>query len=78
MVHNDFFILSTGIAGEILQKHINYGGCIAIYGDFSSYTSKSLKDFMYESNKGTKVFFVRTKDEAINNLMSSPNTSIEL
>lgn len=77
MVHGDFFILSTGIAGEILQKYINYGGRIAIYGDFSSYTSKSLKDFMYESNKGTNVFFVRTRDEAINNLMSSPSTSIE-
>ena len=72
MVHGDFFILSTGIAGEILQKYINYGGRIAIYGDFSSYTSKSLKDFMYESNKGTNVFFVRTRDEAINNLISSP------
>lgn len=77
MVHGDFFILSTGIAGEILQKYINYGGRIAIYGDFSSYTSKSLKDFMYESNKGTNVFFVRTRDEAINNLMSSPSTAIE-
>ena len=25
-----FFILSTGVAGEILQKYINYGGRIAI------------------------------------------------
>ena len=47
----DFFILSSGLAGEILQKFINYGGKIAIYGDFSHYTSKPLKDFIFESNK---------------------------
>ena len=29
-VTEDFFILSTGVAGEILQKYINYGGRIAI------------------------------------------------
>lgn len=29
----DFFVLSTGVAGEILQKYVNYGGRIAIYGD---------------------------------------------
>ena len=60
-----FFILSTGLAGEILQKYVNYGGHIAIYGDYSHYTSKPLKDFIYESNKGRDVFFVATEDEAI-------------
>ena len=34
-------------AGEILQKYINYGGRIAVYGDYSRYTSKPLKDFIY-------------------------------
>ena len=29
----DFFVLSTGVAGEILQKYVNYGGRIAVYGD---------------------------------------------
>ncbi|MBE5769191.1 MAG: DUF4180 domain-containing protein [Clostridiales bacterium] len=61
----DFFILSKGLAGEILQKYVNYGGRIAIYGDYSHYTSKPLKDFIYESNKGKDVFFVATQDEAI-------------
>ena len=65
MIAEDFFILSTGLAGEILQKYINYGGRVAIYGDFSHYTSKPLKDFIYESNKGKDVFFVSTMDEAI-------------
>lgn len=44
---------------------MNYGGKIAIYGDYSHYTSKPLKDFIYESNKGKDVFFVATKEEAI-------------
>ena len=61
-------MLSSGLAGEILQKYINYGGKIAIYGDFSHYTSKPLKDFIYESNKGKDVFFVATKEEAVQKL----------
>lgn len=65
LVAEDFFILSTGLAGEILQKFVDYGGRIAIYGDWSRYTSKPLKDFMYESNKGRDVFFAGTLDEAV-------------
>ena len=68
LIVEDFFILSKGLAGEILQKYINYGGRIAIYGDYSHYTGKPLKDFIYESNKGKDVFFVTTQDEAINML----------
>lgn len=64
-IAEDFFILSTGLAGEILQKYINYGGRIAIYGDFSHYTSKPLRDFIYESNKGKDVFFVKTEADAV-------------
>lgn len=65
LITEDFFILSTGLAGEILQKFINYGGRIAIYGDYSHYTSKPLKDFIYESNKGKDVFFVSSLNEAV-------------
>lgn len=68
LIAEDFFILSTGLAGEVLQKFINYSGRIAIYGDYSRYTSKPLKDFIYESNKGKDVFFVSTTDEAIERL----------
>lgn len=71
LIVEDFFTLSSGLAGEILQKFINYGGKIAIYGDFSHYTSKPLKDFIYESNKGQDFFFVTTKDEAIQKLSNS-------
>ena len=65
LITEDFFILSKGLAGEILQKYVNYGGRVAIYGDYSHYTSKPLKDFIYESNNGRDVFFVATQDEAV-------------
>lgn len=61
----EFFILSKGIAGEILQKFINYQIKFAIIGDYSKYTSKPLKDFIYESNNGKDIFFVTTEDEAV-------------
>ncbi|MFV0342054.1 MAG: DUF4180 domain-containing protein [Anaerocolumna sp.] len=68
MITQDFFVLSTGLAGEILQKFINYNIKVAMYGDYSKYTSKPLKDFIYESNNGKDIFFVETKNDAINNL----------
>ena len=67
-VCEEFFILSSGMAGEILQKFINYHVKLAIYGDYSQYTSKPLKDFIYESNNGIDFFFVATKEEAIQKL----------
>lgn len=69
LILEDFFILSTGLAGDILQKYVNYGGRIAIYGDFSHYASKPLKDFIYESNRGKDVFFVKTEADAIDMLI---------
>ena|SRR5574344_1230798 len=60
--------LSTRIAGEILQKFINYQFKFAIVGDFSGYTSKPLKDFIYESNKGRDIFFVSSEEDAIEKL----------
>lgn len=68
LVCEDFFILSTGVAGEILQKFINYHVRAAIYGDYSRYTSKPLRDFIYESNQGRDFFFVATREEAIQKL----------
>ena len=61
----DFFQLSTGLAGEILQKYTNYQKAIAIVGEFSGYNSKSLNDFIYECNQGNKVVFRSTETEAL-------------
>ena len=67
----DFFILSTRLAGDILQKFVNYRKKIAIFGDFSRYTSKPLRDFIYESNSGNDVFFVSTEQEAVERLANA-------
>jgi len=36
----DFFDLKNGIAGQIMQKYINYGMALAIVGEFEQYNSK--------------------------------------
>lgn len=66
-----FFILSSGLAGEILQKFVNYRFRIAVYGDYSKYTSKPLKDFIYESNKGRDIFFTDNLEIAVEKLTKS-------
>lgn len=64
-VADAFFVLSSGLAGEVLQKFINYHVKVALYGDYSRYTSKPLRDFIYESNKGNDIFFTATAAEAV-------------
>lgn len=68
LLTDKFFLLSSGLAGEILQKFINYKFRIAIYGDYSGYTSKPLQDFIYESNNGRDVFFTDNLQSAIKKL----------
>jgi len=55
---------------EILQKFVNYHVKIAVIGDFSLYTSKSLKDFIYECNKGNDIFFLPNEKQAIEKFSS--------
>lgn len=67
-LHPDFFRLHTGFAGEILQKFSTYGFKLAIIGDFSKYKSKSLQDFIHESNRGNRIFFVENLDIGLSRL----------
>ena len=67
-ITEEFFILSSGLAGEVLQKFINYHVKAAIWGDYSRYTSKPLRDFIYESNQGRDIFFTATREDAIRKL----------
>lgn len=64
----EFFDLKSGIAGEILQKFSNYRMRLFIVGDFENLTSKSLTDFVYESNKGNTVNFLNALEEVFNRL----------
>lgn len=61
----DFFDLKNKMAGEILQKVSNYRMKLTIIGNFSNLKSKSLNDFIYESNKGNQVNFKESLQEAL-------------
>lgn len=61
----DFFDLKTKIAGDILQKFIQYQMPLTIIGDFSKFKRKSLNDFIFECNKGKQINFVSSQSEAI-------------
>ncbi|WP_405110238.1 DUF4180 domain-containing protein [Paenibacillus sp. FSL K6-1217] len=68
LLSEEFFDLKTRLAGEILQKFINYQVKAAVVGDFSSYTSRSLRDFIYECNNGKDIFFVADEEQAVERL----------
>lgn len=55
-----FLDLSTRLAGEVLQKFVNYGLGVAIVGDVSGAVAHStaLRDFVRESNRGRHIWFV--------------------
>lgn len=68
LLSESFFDLKTRLAGEILQKFINYRVKVVIIGDFSVYSSQSLQDFIYECNSGNDIFFLPTEQQAIEKL----------
>ena len=68
----DFFRLRTRVAGEIIQKFVTYGVRVAIVGDISAYLSESsaLRDFVYEANRGRHIWFVATREELDQRLLT--------
>ena len=68
-IAEDVFVLSNGVAGDILQKFVNYSMKLAIHGDFNRYTSEPLKAFIYECNRGNQIFFVDTERKAVERLI---------
>ena len=66
----DFWVLSTRLAGEVLQKFVTYQMRLAVVGDFDPLTSqsKSLHDFLYESNQGRDILFLPMEEEALHRL----------
>ena len=65
---SEFFDLKTKLAGEVLQKFVQYRMPLAVVGDFSKCTSKSLRDFIYECNQGRQVNFVQELSSALKDL----------
>ncbi|MFI9837394.1 DUF4180 domain-containing protein [Nonomuraea sp. NPDC051941] len=64
-LHDDFFALRTGVAGEIAQKFVNYRVGLAVVGDISRFTaaSSALRDWVFESNRGGHIWFVGDLEE---------------
>jgi len=69
-IAEEFFDLSSRIAGEIIQKLINYHIKLAVIGEFDHYESKALKDFICECNNGRDIFFVPGENEAVRKFAS--------
>jgi hypothetical protein len=61
----EFFQLRSGIAGEFVQKFVNYGVHLVVLGDTSELASqsKALHDFIYESNQGGSTWFLANMQE---------------
>lgn len=64
----DFFELRTRLAGEVLQKFTQYHIRFAVVMDIARVESKSLRDFIRESNRGGNVIFASTAAEAMERL----------
>jgi hypothetical protein len=60
-----FFDLSTGIAGELAQKLVNYGLRMAAVVPDLSVHSLHFRDFAREANAGRQLHFFPTRQEAI-------------
>ncbi|WP_432972150.1 DUF4180 domain-containing protein [Dactylosporangium sp. CA-233914] len=57
---DDFYNLRTGVAGEILQKLVNYRLRLAVIGDITAHVeaSTALRDLIRESNRGRDAWFL--------------------
>ena len=62
---DDFWRLSTRVAGEIVQKFANYRLGVAVLGDISEHVaaSSSLRDWVREANRGSHIWFVADLEE---------------
>ncbi|MFF9978857.1 DUF4180 domain-containing protein [Streptomyces erythrochromogenes] len=60
-----FFRLSTRVAGEIIQKFVQYRVGIVVLGDISRHTAAStpLRDFVRECNRGRQTWFLADAEE---------------
>ncbi|MEU9234767.1 DUF4180 domain-containing protein [Streptomyces subrutilus] len=69
----DFFRLSTRVAGAIIQKFVQYRVGIVVLGDISRHTqaSPALRDFVRECNRGTQTWFVSDTEELRERLAGS-------
>lgn len=61
----EFFRLSSRVAGDVVQKFVNYRMGLIVLGDISRHTgaSSALRDFVRECNRGRQTWFVADEEE---------------
>jgi PadR family transcriptional regulator, regulatory protein AphA len=70
VLSEDFFKLSTGVAGAMLQKLVNYQVRTAVIISDELASRGRFGEMVLESNKGSHFRFFSTKEEAENWLIS--------
>ncbi|MFI1226657.1 MULTISPECIES: DUF4180 domain-containing protein [unclassified Streptomyces] len=74
-----FFDLSTGVAGDILQKFANYRLRLVVVGDIDRHlaASSALPDLVREANRGRDIWFLPDLDALFDRLApaGSPSTA---
>lgn len=66
----EFFDLSSGLAGSVMQKFVNYRVCLVVVGYDADKASESLLALIRESNRGSTVWFVADRDAALTRISS--------
>lgn len=74
-ISESFFRLSTGVAGGILQKMINYHITTTFVLNENIVLPKRFQEMMLEANKGVQYRFYNTKHEAEEWLLSNQEKS---
>ena len=59
-----FFDVSTGVAGDLVQRLTLYGIRMAAVVPDPALHSRSFQEFAHEANQGTQFRFFRTRDQA--------------
>jgi hypothetical protein len=74
-LHQDFWRLSTRVAGEFVGKFANYQRSLAIMGDISEHiaASSSFRDWVREANRGRQIWFVADLAELEQRLSGDEN-----
>jgi hypothetical protein len=59
-----FFVLRTGVAGEFVQKFVNYRKRLVVVGDIAAQLagSDALRDWVREANRGHDIWFLGDLD----------------
>ena len=66
----DFFDLSSGVAGELIQRVVNYGLRMAAVVPDPAIHSPSFQDFTREASRSGRFRFFRTRAEAVQWLLT--------